>query len=37
VLILRMRRKIELNPSQPAYIRTERGQGYVFCGTVTRV
>ena len=36
VLILRLRRKIEPNPSQPAYIRTERGQGYIFSATVTR-
>jgi two-component system, OmpR family, response regulator len=30
VQILRLRRKIETNPSQPAYIKTERGAGYVF-------
>ncbi|MGH8681321.1 MAG: response regulator [Burkholderiales bacterium] len=30
VQILRLRRKIEPNPSQPAYIKTERGAGYVF-------
>lgn len=30
VLILRLRRKIELNPSQPRFIRTERGMGYSF-------
>jgi two-component system OmpR family response regulator len=36
VLILRLRRKIEPNPRQPAYIRTERGLGYVFGVTVTR-
>jgi two-component system OmpR family response regulator len=30
VQILRLRRKIEPNPSQPAYIKTERGSGYVF-------
>ena len=36
VLILRLRRKIEPNPSLPAYIRTERGQGYMFCAKVTR-
>ena len=30
VLILRLRRKIENNPSQPAHIRTERGAGYFF-------
>jgi two-component system OmpR family response regulator len=36
VLILRLRRKIEPNPRQPTYIRTERGHGYVFGVTVTR-
>ena len=30
VQILRLRRKIELNPSQPEYIKTERGAGYMF-------
>ncbi len=30
VQILRLRRKIELNPAQPQYIKTERGAGYVF-------
>lgn len=30
VLILRLRRKIEPNPRQPQYIRTERGLGYIF-------
>jgi DNA-binding response OmpR family regulator len=30
VQILRLRRKIEPNPAQPRYIRTERGAGYVF-------
>jgi two-component system OmpR family response regulator len=30
VQILRLRRKIEANPSQPEYIKTERGTGYVF-------
>jgi two-component system OmpR family response regulator len=30
VQILRLRRKIESNPSQPAYIKTERGAGYLF-------
>jgi DNA-binding response OmpR family regulator len=30
VQILRLRRKIERNPAEPAYICTERGAGYVF-------
>jgi DNA-binding response OmpR family regulator len=30
VQILRLRRKIEANPSQPEYIKTERGVGYLF-------
>ena len=30
VQILRLRRKIEPNPAQPQYIRTERGAGYVL-------
>jgi two-component system, OmpR family, response regulator len=30
VQILRLRRKIETNPSQPEYIKTERGAGYIF-------
>jgi two-component system, OmpR family, response regulator len=30
VQILRLRRKIEPNPSQPAYVKTERGAGYLF-------
>jgi len=30
VQILRLRRKLEPNPSQPAYIKTERGAGYMF-------
>ncbi|MGE5339562.1 MAG: winged helix-turn-helix domain-containing protein, partial [Gemmatimonadota bacterium] len=34
VQILRLRRKIEPDPSQPKYIRTERGAGYVFDSTV---
>ena len=30
VQIMRLRRKIEPNPGEPRYIRTERGAGYVF-------
>lgn len=30
VLILRLRRKIEVNPKEPQIIKTERGSGYVF-------
>jgi two-component system OmpR family response regulator len=37
VLILRLRRKIEPNPEQPTYIRTQRGVGYVFAVPVMRV
>lgn len=34
VLILRLRRKIETDPTQPSFIRTERGHGYVFDAAV---
>src|SRR5258706_29890 len=34
VQVLRLRRKIEPDPAQPQYIRTERGAGYVFSATV---
>ena len=30
VQILRLRRKIEVDPTQPEYIKTERGAGYLF-------
>lgn len=30
VLILRLRRKIEGNPSKPVHLQTRRGQGYIF-------
>ena len=34
VLVLRLRRKIEPNPKQPRFIRTERNAGYVFSARV---
>jgi two-component system, OmpR family, response regulator len=34
VQILRLRRKIEADPSHPAYIKTERGAGYIFAAPV---
>ncbi len=36
VLIMRLRRKIEVNPHQPTLIRTIRGVGYVFSADVVR-
>ncbi|MGE0799527.1 MAG: response regulator [Lautropia sp.] len=35
VQILRLRRKLERNPSEPALIVTERGAGYLFAAAVT--
>jgi two-component system OmpR family response regulator len=37
VQILRLRRKIEPDPAEPRYIRTERGIGYVFSVSVETV
>ena len=34
VQILRLRRKLEPDPSQPALIKTERGAGYIFATNV---
>ena len=35
VQILRLRRKIEKDPTQPVYIKTERGAGYIFDAPVS--
>jgi two-component system, OmpR family, response regulator len=37
VQIMRLRRKIELDPGEPRYIRTERGAGYIFSAPVETV
>jgi two-component system OmpR family response regulator len=37
VQILRLRRKIEADPTAPRYIRTERGVGYTFSVLVETV
>ena len=37
VQVLRLRRKLEIDPSAPRIIRTERGLGYVFALPVERL
>jgi DNA-binding response OmpR family regulator len=37
VQILRLRRKLESDPSAPRIIKTERGVGYVFAADVERI
>lgn len=34
VLILRLRRKIEISPSKPVHLQTRRGQGYIFAADI---
>lgn len=37
VLMFRLRRKIEQNPQNPKYLKTERGLGYRFGSTITKL
>jgi two-component system, OmpR family, response regulator len=37
VQILRLRRKLERNPSEPELIRTERGVGYLLAASVETI
>jgi DNA-binding response OmpR family regulator len=37
VQILRLRRKLETNPSRPELIKTERGAGYFFNASVEAI
>ena len=37
VQILRLRRKIEIDPAHPQFIKTERGAGYLFDAAVEAV
>jgi DNA-binding response OmpR family regulator len=37
VQIMRLRRKIEIDPAQPRYIKTERGVGYLFAVSVETI
>jgi two-component system, OmpR family, response regulator len=34
IQILRLRRKLEVSPSKPQLLRTERGAGYIFTAPV---
>ena len=35
--VMRLRRKLEIDPAKPRYIQTERGGGYVFAAPVETV
>jgi two-component system OmpR family response regulator len=37
IQVLRLRRKIEADPTQPKYIVTQRGAGYIFSAAVEAV